>query len=81
MIVIAPPVMAGEMVIEEGTSFHETFSKDGRRVEVTKTYRRDGVEIHQKIYNEATGALIREKPVNPLKAQVRLPPPRKASKS
>jgi|GEM_PF-3723297 FtsZ-interacting cell division protein ZipA len=76
MIVIAPPVMAGEMVIEEGTSFHETFSKDGRRVEVTKTYRRDGVEIHQKIYNEATGALIREKTtVNPLKAQVRIAAP------
>lgn len=67
------PVSAGDMIIEEGSVFSETFVKDGRRVEVTKTYTRDGVVIHQKIYDEQSGALIREKTTtNPIKDHVKL---------
>ncbi len=82
LVAVPLQVMAGEMVIEEGTVFRETLSKDGRRVEVTKTYRRDGVEIHQKIYNEATGALIREKTtVNPIKEHVKIVAPGEAART
>jgi hypothetical protein len=64
---------AGEMVIEVGTVFSQTFVKDGRRVEVSKTYTWEGVVIHQKIYNEATGELIRESTTtNPIGENVRL---------
>lgn len=75
MLVMAGSVMAKEMVIEEGTVFTDSFTKDGRRVEVSKTYTWDGVVIHQRIYNADTGELIRERTTtNPLRDHVRLVP-------
>lgn len=72
-LVLPSSAIAGDMVIENGSVFSETFVKDGRRIEVTKTYTYDGVTIHQLIYDAATGALIREKTTtNPLKDNVRI---------
>lgn len=51
---------AGKMTIENGTTFTDTFTKDGRTVEVKKTYTYDKVTIHQKIWDEE-GNLIRDK--------------------
>lgn len=69
---------AGDMVIEVGTVFSDSSVKDGRRVEVQKTYTYEGVLIEQQIYDEA-GNLIRERSrLNPLPSHVRLVGPGEA---
>ncbi|GIW69336.1 MAG: hypothetical protein KatS3mg101_0083 [Patescibacteria group bacterium] len=56
--------------IAEGTTYTETFSKDGNTVVVTKTYKIDGVYITTKTY-DGNGNLIGQKSrVNPLPSQV-----------
>jgi hypothetical protein len=62
---------AGSMQIENGTVFTENFTKDGRTVEMTKTFYTDKVVITQKIYDASSGELIREKTTeNPLSGNV-----------
>ena len=56
--------------IEEGTTYTDTFTKDGKTIMVTKTYRLDGVYITTKTYS-SSGELLGEKNrVNPLKDHV-----------
>lgn len=64
------------MTIEVGTVFSDTFTKEGRRIEVTKTYTWDGVVINQRIYDAGSGELINEKTtINPIKENVKLVSP------